>query len=222
MNLVLESLRHRVLSFQDVVRLPGVAPREAFLAHCLVPVHDQVKLQLLRMLLLELFELLLVLLTVFHVVDRRNSDLELVLSPCVGHDLPVMDALRERHVAEYVPEDVLLLLDVDVPVVRAHLEQLLRLLRVPLQEPSVFNVPDPVLNHNADDLSLGAEDKQVVELEFFPLAPERLVVHVLEPVLFLLLQLLHLVDIFEFLLICEILLKEQKNFILVASLHRLL
>lgn len=128
------------------------------------------------MLLLKLPQLQLILLAVLHVVDGADSDLELVLSPGIGHDLPVMNALSEDDVAEYIPENILIFLDVNVPVVCTHLEQLLRLFVVPLQKPCVLNVPDPVGDDDANDLPLGAESDEVVQLELLSLAPECMVV----------------------------------------------
>jgi hypothetical protein len=77
--------------------------------------------QILGMLRLELFELSLVLLTVFHVVDLRDTNLELVLGSRVCNYLPVMNTFSESNVPKNISEYVFIFLDVDLPVVRTDL-----------------------------------------------------------------------------------------------------
>ena len=58
------------------------------------------------------------------IATLADANLELVLRPCVRHDLPIMDAIRETFVSDDCSEQVLLLLKEERSVHGPHLDDI--------------------------------------------------------------------------------------------------
>lgn len=124
------------------------------------------------LLLLELLEHLLEGERLSEVVYRGDSDLHLVISSGVGYDLPVVDALFKADVSKEVPEDVFVLLDVDVPSVRADLNPLLdTFLTIKKRELllDTLSIPNESRDDHSNDFSwVGDGTNEVLLVELLP------------------------------------------------------
>lgn len=67
-----------------------------------------------------------------------------MLSSCVCHDFPVVNAFREADISEQISENVFVFLEINGSAVWADLNQLLGFLPWQLLEDRIFNVPVPV------------------------------------------------------------------------------
>lgn len=121
---VLESLSHRRslnTSTVSTCYLLLLTDNQAFFSGCVAAYGYVITLRhVYGMLLLELLELVLVLTALFHVIDARDTNLDLMLCSGVSNYFPVVNAFGEGNASEEISEDILILLDIDGSVVLSH------------------------------------------------------------------------------------------------------
>jgi len=173
------------------------------------------------------------------VVDGGDANLQFVLGAGVRDDLPVVDALSEADGAEEVPEDVVVLLDVEGALVDGDVDDVDEPLVLLLGLEDVVYVPVEVRDDHADDLALVRDLDGVVEdavLEVLVPAVEATAIYLALELLDLvvggvphaqlellgLLLLLDQLEVLDLLLLGEVLLEEEEGLVTVGVLEHLL